>query len=153
MAYVSIVKPRSDSGRHHLDSSCFSQDQPPPVDLHHHALCLFFQDYVLQPSADTPGWLSYLPPAFQKAAHNSPLQQAVFAASYANLGQKLADQQLIATAVAYYIKALQSVNLALSNHEVRSSGDTITAIVLLGHYEVRQVRCLLRIGLLTFSST
>lgn len=83
-----------------------------------------------------PGWLNFLPDLFQRCNENSALSQAVFAAAYANIAQKSANRKFSIEAVSYYLKALKLVSSTLSESQVASGDGTMTAVLVLGIYEV-----------------
>ena len=107
-----------------------------PDDLHQHAICLFFQDYIIESCGRCPGYLNFLPELYGRSAENSLLTVAVLAASYANIAQKLDRHDITIKAMSHYRKALRQVSTVLSEKRESTSDTTMTSIMLLGLYEV-----------------
>jgi len=98
---------------------------------------LFFHDFVIASRNDSPfGWLEFLPGLFKQVSDDSALYQAVYAAAYANIAQKRDSLELHYEAIGYYSKALRLVNASLAQPSLASRDVTMTAVVLLGIYEV-----------------
>jgi hypothetical protein len=107
---------------------------------------MFFQDFVVTSRNDSPyGWLEFLPSLFEKVSEDSALYQAVYAAAYANVAQKYDSLELQYEAIGYYSKALGLVNASLAQPTLASRHVTMTAVVLLGVYEVSAM-CSMRSG-------
>ncbi|PVH86275.1 hypothetical protein DL98DRAFT_11453 [Cadophora sp. DSE1049] len=106
-----------------------------PDDLHQHAICLFFQDYIIESCGRCPGFLDFLPQLYGSSAENSLLTVAVLAASYANIAQKLNRHDITIRAMSHYRKALKVASAVLSRNTETTSDTTMTAIMLLGLYE------------------
>lgn len=106
-----------------------------PDDLHQHAICLFFQDYIIQSCGRCPGFLDFLPQLYGGSAENSLLTVSVLAASYANIAQKLNRHDITIKAMSHYRKALKVASAVLSENTETTSDTTMTAIMLLGLYE------------------
>lgn len=98
---------------------------------------MFFNDYVL-PGTDglCPGYMSSLPAMFQQADHDSVLRLSVLAAATTSLAHKTTDRRLGTVAVAYYVASLQTLNSTLSNPHLEIGGELMTAVIVLGLYEV-----------------
>lgn len=108
-----------------------------------HAIGLFFQDYIIDSCDRCPGFLNFLPSLYLKATEKSLLRIAVFATAYANLAQKTERPDITIKALSYYRRALQIVNTVLSENLETTSDSTMTAVMLLGLYEVNMLSILI----------
>jgi len=109
-------------------------------DIQLHAICLFFHDYIVDSCPGLcEGWLDYLPDLYARHSENSGLQNAVLAAAYANLGQRTARKDLELRATLFYRASLETVKNNISNPQVATSDINMTAVILLGLYEVSKL--------------
>ena len=125
-----------DERRSPLSKAVIQSSDMLPDDLHQHAICLFFQDYIIESCGRCPGYLNFLPELYGRAAESSLLTVAVLAASYANIAQKLDRHDITIKAMSNYRKALRQVSTVLSEKRESTSDMTMTSIMLLGLYEV-----------------
>lgn len=109
-------------------------------DLHQHAISLFFQDYTIESCDRCPGYLDFLPRLYGNCTVNSLLPVALLAAAYANMAQKLDRQDIAIKAMSHYRKALKVAYTVLSERLETTSDTTMTAIMLLGLYEVSLIQ-------------
>jgi len=106
-------------------------------DIQVHAICLFFHDYILGFCPGLcEGWLDYLPDLYERHSENSGLQYAVLAVAYANIGQRTARKDLELKATLFYRASLETVKNNISNPRLATSDINMTAVILLGLYEV-----------------
>ncbi len=89
------------------------------------------------------GWLDYLPDLYGRHSENSSLGNAVLAAAYANIAQKTVRKDLELQATLFYRNSLRIVKNSLSSAPRATSDINMTAVILLGLYEVStpQFRC------------
>lgn len=99
---------------------------------------VFFRDYVLEPSGGFDGWLSFMPEMFRQADEGSILRLSLCAAAYANFYQKTKRKDIEILAIAAYERSLNMAGTILTGCANRPKEMTVTAIFLLGLYEVSQ---------------
>lgn len=98
---------------------------------------IFFHEFILEACGGVcPGWLDFLPDLFERYPQSSALNNAVCAAAYANMAQKMDNTALALESVSFYRKSLETVNNSLSDPKTATSDVTMTAVILLGIYEV-----------------
>jgi hypothetical protein len=106
-------------------------------DVQLHAICLFFHDYIVDSCPGIcDGWLDFLPDLYGRHSENPSLQGAVLAAAYANIAQRTARKDLELKATSFYHDSLETVKNNLSNPQMATSDINMTAVILLGLYEV-----------------
>ena len=81
-------------------------------------------------------FLDYLPDLYGRYSENFGLRQAVLAAAYANIAQKTRRKDLEFEATSFYHDSLQKVKHNISNPRLATSDINMTAVILLGLYEV-----------------
>jgi hypothetical protein len=101
------------------------------------AVGLFFTDYVLAVCGPSPGWLGFLPELYGQSADDSLLRLAVCTVAYAHLAQKHGKQDFSVKALAYYQRILGVMSEALVGVAGPVNEATMTAVILLGLYEVK----------------
>lgn len=102
---------------------------------------MFFHDYVVESCPGIcEGWLDYLPDLYERQSEDSGLHDAVLAAAYANIAQKTARKDLELKATLFYRASLETVQKNLSHAERATSDTNMTAVILLGLYEVSTPR-------------
>ncbi len=90
------------------------------------------------------GFLDYLPDLYGRYSGVSGLRQAVLAAAYANIAQKTRRKDLQLGATSFYQDSLRRVKHNISNPHVATSDVNMTAVILLGLYEVSAACFLVR---------
>lgn len=98
----------------------------------------FFDQYVMPPDASgNPGWLEFLPDLYGASNETSCLKPSLAAVSYANLTNQSSIPWMSVQARHSYGEALRSINSALRDPEQATTDETLTAVFLLGLFEVR----------------
>jgi Fungal specific transcription factor domain len=98
----------------------------------------FFDQYVMPPDArGNPGWLEFLPDLHEASNETSCLKPSLAAVSYANLANQSSIPWMSVQARHSYGEALRSINSALRDPEQVTTDETLTAVFLLGLFEVR----------------
>jgi hypothetical protein len=87
-------------------------------------------------------FMEFLPDMFQKSSPGSPLKLAVSALAYANYSRRCRSPESMPLAMTYCNKALSALNLTVSIASEAFSDETLTAITVLGLYEVSQTSVL-----------
>lgn len=106
-------------------------------DIQLHAISLFFHDYIVHSCQGIcEGWLDYLPDLYLEHTESSILRHAVLAAAYANIAQRTTRKDLELKAASFYHTSLERVKNNLSDTQLATSDVNMTAVVLLGIYEV-----------------
>jgi hypothetical protein len=73
---------------------------------------------------------------YGRHSENPSLQDAVLAAAYANIAQRTARRDLELKAASLYHASLETVKNNLSSPQLATSDINMTAVILLGLYEV-----------------
>ena len=81
-------------------------------------------------------FLDYLPDLYGRYSENFGLRKAVLAAAYANIAQKTRRKDLELEATSFYHDSLQKVKYNISNPQIATNDVNMTAVILLGLYEV-----------------
>jgi hypothetical protein len=102
-----------------------------PVD--EQAACFFFQNYVLE---DFKGFYSYLPGMCNDLPAGSALSEIITSLGLAGIANSKTDMQLMISANVKYTSALHTISVALRDAEEAKTDQTLTAVMLLGLYEV-----------------
>lgn len=106
-------------------------------DVQSQAICLFFHDYIVDACPSfCEGYLDFLPALYAQTSEDSCLGASVLAASYANLGKRIERKDLALKASHFYQSSLEAITAAISSPQLATSDMTMTAIILLGVYEV-----------------
>lgn len=96
----------------------------------------FLENYVIQPSGPSPGFLDYAPAVLESSSGDiSPVQAAVQAVGLASLARTLKDPSLVQEAQANYVDAIQKIRVALVCPGASNQDATILTILVLGLYE------------------
>ena len=103
-------------------------------------LCIesFFEDFITSYNINTDaGYLSFLPGMYGTVASSSSLHLAVRAAAFAYRGNKMQVRQGEVRAQELYGRALRALKTDLESPGIATSNVTLTAVLILGLYEVR----------------
>lgn len=102
------------------------------------AIQVFYEDYIIFSDGDSePGWLSFLPKLYVRSKDDSALRFAVKAVADAHAGNKSSSSKIMFAAQESYGIALGMVKEDLVRLSRAVKNDTVTAVFLLGLYEVR----------------
>jgi hypothetical protein len=103
------------------------------------AKCHFISHFVLMPDqGHTVGHMDFLPPLLDQLDPDSHMHHAFKACSLAFLNNRGGmSPRLWQSALNQYTLALAKTNAALRNEETQLSDATLSAVLLLGMFEVR----------------
>lgn len=121
-------------------------------DLESWVIKAFCRDYVVEACDAFIGFLAFLPEMYEQASHDSILRLSMCAAAYANFASRAARKDVEILAIAAYNKALNMATFVLTNCTIVPRETTMTAIFLLGLYEVRNLKGLNNSLLTTFQN-
>ena len=107
--------------------------------VEYQAYCFFVKNYVWPDSNSTRGHLDHIPSLFG-ASGDELLTVTITAVGMASISSLKNDPHLMAAARKKYISALRVTNAALQNPVSARTDQTLTAVVLLGIFEVRILR-------------
>jgi hypothetical protein len=131
-----------DRGLEETVESSGSGKSPPVDSLDDFVFQRFYYDWVIP--RDLTGlqhgsqFLEFLPDMYQNASLESPLKLAVSALAYANYARRCRSPESMPLAMSYCNKALSALKQAVSIASEAFSDETLTAISMLGLYEVSQ---------------
>jgi hypothetical protein len=100
------------------------------------APCYFFANYVLEDTADSKGYLNYLPGLFENEVTSSFLMDAVTSLGLVGLAMRRHDSSALNYARLKYASALNQLNVALTSKAEALTDQALTTVFLLGLYEV-----------------
>jgi hypothetical protein len=111
-----------------------------PVD--EQAPCYFMSNYVITPRHAARGYFDFLMPMLKTESADSPIALAFSAVALAALGGRpdRRGSHWRGDSFSQYTRALRAVNLALQNPAQQLKDATLASIVMLGFFEVRQIK-------------
>ena len=112
--------------------------QAPSTSVEHQARCFFVKNYVWADSDSARGHLDHVPGLFG-ACGNDTLVVTLTAVGMAALANLKSDPGMMAAARQNYVTALHLTNAALQDTVGVRTDQTLTAVILLGIFEVHNL--------------